>query len=73
MKDINTNNQPMRSSIVQGSSYSHYLIFYEKQQDTDTGKLGKICSEEKASRRKRKSENETENPNTSYLAIITEK
>ena len=58
----------MWSSIVQ-----NYLICYEKQQDTGTGKLGKLCSGEKASRRKRKSENETENPNTSYLVIITEK
>ena len=63
----------MWSSIVQASSYSHYLICYEKQQDTGTDKLGKLCSGEKASRRKRKSENETENPTTSYLVIITEK
>ena len=42
---------------------------YEKQQDTGTGKLGKLCSGTKAFRRKWKPENETENPNTSYLAI----
>ena len=58
----------MWNSIVQ-----NYLICYEKQQDTGTDKLGKLCSGEKASRRKRKSENETENPTTSYLVVITEK
>ena len=47
---------------------------YEKQQDaTGTGKLGKLCSGKKASRPKRKLEKETENTNTNYLAIITEK
>ena len=35
--------------------------------------LENFASGKKASRRKWKSENETENPNTSYLAIITEK
>ena len=42
---------------------------YEKQQDTGTGKLRKLCSGTKAFWRKWKPENETENPNTSYLAI----
>ena len=73
VNDINTNNQPMWSLIVRASSYRNYLICCEKQLDTGTGKLGKLCSGKKASRRKWKSENETENPNTSYLAIITEK
>ena len=63
----------MWSSTVRASNYRQYLICYQKQQDTGTGKLGKLCSGKKASRRKWKSENETENPNTSYLAIITEK
>ena len=38
--------------------------------NTGTGKLGKLFSGRKASRRKWKSENETENPNTSYLAEL---
>ena len=49
------------------------LCVIKNNKDTGTGKLGKLCSGKKASRRKWKSENETENPNTSYLAIITEK
>ena len=63
----------MWSLTVRDSSYKHCLICYEKQQDTSSGKLGKLCSGKKASRQKWKSENETENPNTSYLATITEK
>ena len=50
-------------------SYKH-VICYEKQEDTS--KLEKLYSGIKASRRKWKSENETENPSTSYLVIITE-
>ena len=38
--------------------------------NTGTGKLGKLFSGRKASGRKWKSENETENPNTSYLAEL---
>ena len=63
----------MWSSPVRASSYRHYLICYEKEQETGTGTFGELYSGKKASRRKWKSENETENPNTSYLAIITEK
>ena len=74
VNDISTNNQLMWSSTVRASSCRHYLICVIKNnKDTGTGKLGKLCSGKKASRRKWKSENETENPNTSYLAIITEK
>ena len=77
VNDINTNNQPMRSSTVRASSSSctrHYLICVMKNnKNTGTGKLGKLYSRKKGSRRKRKSQNETENSNTSYLAIITEK
>ena len=43
------------------------------QQDTGTSKRGKLCSVKKASRRKLKLENETDDSNTSYQAIITEK
>ena len=72
-----TNNQPhtgVWSSTVRTCSYRYCLICVIKNnKDTGTGKLGKLCSGKKASRRKWKSENETENPNTSYLAIITEK
>ena len=57
VNDINTNNQPMWSLIVRASSYRNYLICCEKQLDTGTGKLGKLCSGKKASRRKWKSEN----------------
>ena len=60
------------SLTVRASSYRHYLICYEKQ-GTGTGKLGRLCSGKKASRRKYKSENETENPNTIYLVIMTGK
>ena len=63
----------MWSSTVRARSYRHYLICYQKQQDTGTGRLGKLCSWKKASRRKWKLENETENPNTSHLDITTEK
>ena len=64
----------MWSLTLRACSYRHYLICYEKQQDTTgTGKLGKLCSGKKASRPKWKLEKETENPNTNYLAIITEK
>ena len=57
--------QPAHVKFVCSSSYKYYLICYEKQKDT--GKLGKLYSRKKASMRKWKSENETENANTSYL------
>ena len=57
--------QPVHVKFVCFSSYKYYLICYEKQKDT--GKLGKLYSRKKASMRKWKSENETENANTSYL------
>ena len=77
VNDINTpTTSPIPVAIwsltVRASSYRHYLICYEKQ-DTGTGKLGRLCSGKKASRRKCKSENETEIPNTSYLVIMTGK
>ena len=74
VNDISTNNQPMWSLTVRASSCRHYLICVIKNnKDTGTGKLGKLCSGKRASRPKWKSENETENPNTSHIAIITEK
>ena len=65
----------MWSSTIWAGSYRHYLICYPKREDTCTGKHGEFCSGKKASRLKWISENETGNPNTSYLAmaIITEK
>ena len=77
VNDINTSTtSPIPVAIwsltVRASSYRHCLICYEKQ-DTGTGKLGRLCSGKKASRRKYKSEIETENPNTSYLVIMTGK